>query len=332
MKHRIPLIIMFIALYAVCPTSGGGVRAGQTEFDVTIAVVNGAGITKRDFIWALSSEEQRLTSSGKLMSPEELNELKKKVLDHLIDRELLYQESMKKNIVVSDVMVDQEFEKMRDAMISDIDFETIEAELGMDIHHIKNEFRRVFAIETLMARELVIDDSVSEEESRLFYQANPEMFTIRGPVYVSHILIQVESGADAVRKAQAKKKAEDIYKRVLSGDDFAQLAKSYSEGPSAFRGGDIGWIKTGRTVKAFEDAAFALKVGEISGIVETPYGFHIIKVMKKIPDSVFAYDDIREQLDEFLKKEKADTVKNAYVQKLRQGADIDYLMDTVSID
>lgn len=334
MRHHRLLVFIFLIILAciLSPDPSRGSETAGSGFDEKIAAVNGVGITKRDFIWALSSEEQRLTSSGKILTPEEKNDLKRSVLDQLVNREILYQESRKKNIVVSELKIEQEYGRIRASMMSDIDLETIKKELDMDENHIKNEFRRVFAIKMLMAQELVIDDSVTEKETRDFYDSNPDKFIIPGPIYVRHILIQVKPGADETRKADARKKAEEIYEKVKAGEDFSELAKAYSEGPSAVKGGAIGWLKTGRTVKAFEDAAFALGVGEVSGIVETPYGFHIIKVTDKKPDRVFAYDDIQEQLSDYLKKQKVSLTEKAYIEKLKKKATIEQFVDILTME
>jgi len=101
-----------------------------------------------------------------------------------------------------------------------------------------------------------------------------------GNIRASHILISYKgaSRSTATRsKEEARKLAEQILERIRAGESFEKLARTYSDCPSAEKGGDLGFFKRGRMVKAFEDAAFALKPGELSGIVETQFGYHIIK-------------------------------------------------------
>jgi peptidyl-prolyl cis-trans isomerase C len=334
MKHRLLFAIALLIAFAGIPglASSNGCDVTKSEFDKKIAAVNGVGITKRDFMWAFSSEEQRIITSGKPMSAEQTKELKQTIFDQLVNRELLYQESFKKKIIVSELKVEEEFKKVSYLMPQDIDLKSLKEEMDMDETHIKDEFRRVFAIEALIAQELPGDGSVTDTETRDFYDSHPEMFLVRGPVFARHILIKVEPDADEARKVDARKQLEAVYEKVKGGDDFAQLARHYSQGPSAPSGGIVGWVKPGRMVKAFEDAVFALDVGEISGIVETQYGFHIIKVVKKEPDQTFVYEEIQEKLADHLKKEKMTAKERAYVEQLRQEMRIELFTDIQTLE
>jgi peptidyl-prolyl cis-trans isomerase C len=309
-----------------------GFAQNHSDLNAKIASVNGVLITKKDFIWAYSSEEQRLTSMGKILSPDEIRDLKKVIFDHLLNREILFQESQKKKIQVSELKVEEEYSKIRAAMMSDIDLNTIEKELDIRENDIKNEFRRVFAIEMLLDQELRIDNTVTEKEAKDFYEKNPDKFIALGPARFSHILIQVKEGADNTQKAKAKKKIEAIAGKLKKGQDFAELAKSYSEDESSRAvSGDIGWVKIGRTVKPFEDAAFALNPGEVSGVVETPYGYHLIKMLEKKPETVFSFKDVKEQIVEYLKNIKKNKSQSDYIENIKKGSKIDRFMDPMQI-
>ena len=100
-------------------------------------------------------------------------------------------------------------------------------------------------------------------------------------VKASHILVKVDAGADEAKKAEARKKIQEIQQKVKAGGDFEALATENSDCPSKAKGGDLGFFERGQMVKPFEEAAFALKPGEVSGIVETQFGYHIIKVQEK---------------------------------------------------
>jgi peptidyl-prolyl cis-trans isomerase C len=108
-------------------------------------------------------------------------------------------------------------------------------------------------------------------------------------VHARHILVKVDPKADATQKAAARKKIEDIQKQLKNGEDFSELAKKASDCPSNAKGGDVGYFGRGQMVKPFEDAAFSLKPGEVSGIVETEFGLHLIKVMDKKPEKIMDY-------------------------------------------
>ena len=139
-------------------------------------------------------------------------------------------------------------------------------------------------------------------------------------------MIKVEADADSPQKAEARKKIESIQTRLRNGEDFATLAKEHSEGPSSVKGGDLGYFKRGQMVKSFEEAAFALEPGEVSEIVETPFGYHLIKVFEKKPEGVTAYKEAEENIHQFLKQERSKAEIMKYLEMLKEKADIDRLL------
>jgi peptidyl-prolyl cis-trans isomerase C len=136
-------------------------------------------------------------------------------------------------------------------------------------------------------------------------------------------LIKVDPEADESRKAEARKKLEMIQKRLRKGEDFAALAKEFSEGPSRGKGGDLGYFRRGQMVKAFEEAAFTLRPGEVSDIVETKFGYHLIKVIDKKPEKTMAYKDVKDRLGDYLKREKVQKEVRLYVEKLKEKAKVE---------
>lgn len=152
--------------------------------------------------------------------------------------------------------------------------------------------------------------TVPEAELRKAYEANKDQFRTPERVQVRHILLKTtDVPAADIPKIQAK--AEDILKQLKGGADFATLAKKYSQDPgSAEKGGDLGWIVRGQTVPAFEAAAFSLPVNQLSGIVKTEYGFHILQVTAKEPAHLKTFDEVKDQIADQLKKQKVvDTVQ-----------------------
>ena len=114
-----------------------------------------------------------------------------------------------------------------------------------------------------------------------------------------------------------------IKQRLKAGHDFAALAKEFSQGPSSTKGGDLGYFARGQMVTPFEDAAFSLKPGEVSDIVETKFGYHIIKVVDKKPETTISYDEVRERLGLYLKGEKTKKEIRIYVKRLEDNANVE---------
>jgi peptidyl-prolyl cis-trans isomerase C len=331
MHLRKCLILFFLVSILSTMHPESGFSTENEDLKQKIASVNGTVISLKDFKWAYDSEEQRMICGGQRLEEADVRNLKKQVFDNLIHREILYQQSRKKNIEISQARVDEEYKRIQDTMMSDIDYETIKKELGMNEQDIKTEFKRVFAINDLLERELKKDNSVTETEIKSFYDQNPDKFIVPGPARISHILIKVEKDASETRKTEARKKIEVIRDKLKKGEDFAMLADNYSEDRSS-RGGDIGYIKIGQTVKNFEKAAFALEQGEISDIVETEYGYHLIKVLEKRPETVFLYENVKDDIENYLKQEKAQKLEKAYVQELLKTSKIEIYEDPATLN
>jgi len=146
---------------------------------------------------------------------------------------------------------------------------------------------------------------ITQEEIKDYYEENMEQFIEEKKVKVRHILLKVKEGASEEEKDKIRKKAERILKLAKEGEDFARLAKRYSEGPSAKQGGELGYISRGQRVKEFEDAVFSMKKGEIRGPVKTRFGYHIIKVEDIKEKRIRPIEEVREEIREILKERKA---------------------------
>ncbi len=157
---------------------------------------------------------------------------------------------------------------------------------------------------------LVVDQNKIEEtltitdtQARAAYSASMDNFRMPERVHVRHILIKTTGKADSEKKS-LEAKAQDLLKQLKGGADFAELAKKSSEDPgSGQQGGDLGWVVRGQTVPAFEQAAFSLKPKDLSGVVSTEYGYHILQVLEKEPARVKPFDEVKAGLIAELKKE-----------------------------
>ena len=160
-----------------------------------------------------------------------------------------------------------------------------------------------------------------------FYAKNPDQFKQPERVHASHILISVPKGADAAAKTQARTKAADILKDVKGGKDFAALAKEHSQDPgSAQNGGDLGFFQQGQMVGPFNDVAFTLAPGAISDLVETDFGFHIIKVIEKQAPRAVPLDEVRPQLEQYLERQNREQQTDAFVNGLKAKGKIEILI------
>jgi peptidyl-prolyl cis-trans isomerase C len=209
----------------------------------------------------------------------------------------------------------------RDESLEDIEKEI--AESGMTLKDLVNQYRPQVQIETLM--EAVKPESkVTEADAKSFYDENPQSFEEPEQVRARHILIMFEPNSTDEGKAAAREKIEGLLKRAKSGEDFAALATEYTEDPGSKETGGEYTFPRGRMVKPFEDVAFSLKVGEISDVVETEYGYHIIKVLEKIEAKKVSYDEVKASLLQYLKQNKLREFWPEYRKNLGDSATIEF--------
>jgi peptidyl-prolyl cis-trans isomerase C len=136
-------------------------------------------------------------------------------------------------------------------------------------------------------------------------------------------LIKVDPGADEAKKAEARTKIESLQTKLKKGENFDALAKEYSEGPSGPKGGDLGFFGRGQMVKPFEETAFTMKPGQVSEMVETRFGYHLIMVTDRTPESTLSYEEIKDRLEQYLKQQKVQEATAKYVETLRGKAKIE---------
>jgi peptidyl-prolyl cis-trans isomerase C len=287
------------------------------------AMVNDTVITQAELDSQMNMVVDRLRASGRLPDVSQLDQLRSQVLENLIARELLYQESQKKGIKISQEAVNEQLINLKAQFPNEAEFNNALTRMNLTEASIKEKLERDLILKKLIDDEVAPGVKLSDIEIRAFYDNNPEAFKQPERVKASHILIKVDPKADASQKAEAKKKIDLVQAKLQKGEDFGALAKEYSEGPSGPEGGDLGYFTRGQMVKPFEDAAFAMKPGEVSGVVETKFGYHLIKVTDKKPETTMSYDEVKTRLEEFLKQRKMQEEINVYVKRLEEKAKIE---------
>jgi peptidyl-prolyl cis-trans isomerase C len=283
-----------------------------------VAVINGVVITQAHFDKELKVNLERVSRQGK-----QITALKKDVLDGLIEREVLYQESQKAGIKIDEQKVNDQMAGIKKRFPNEEEFKKALASMGLTEEEVRTQIQRGLSIRGLIDQKVANKIVVTDEETKAYYDGNPQFFKQPEQIKASHILIKVEPTADDATKAAARKKIEDSRKKLTDGGDFAELAKEYSEGPSAPKGGDLGYFRRGQMVKAFDDTAFSMKNNEVSGLVETRFGYHLIKIYDKKPEQTLAYAEVKDKIAQRLKQEKIEKGASAYVENLKKDAKIE---------
>jgi len=298
--------------------------AGQPKPMVEkLAVVNGVVISKVDFNRKLHQVKQHILQRGQQIPDDKLAQIKTDVLETMINEELLFQESRKDGITVEPEAIATDLKKIKKGFATDSDFKKLIAESGLTEAELQSNLERGHVINKLIDKQIMALIVIPDQEIRKFYDTHPNSFKESEQVRASHILIKIDPKSESSVKDEKKAKLQKVQKRLKSGDDFAVLAKEFSECPSNIKGGDLGYFQRGKMVKPFEDVAFALKTGEISDIVETRFGYHLIKVVDKKPASVMSYEDVKDKIGEYLKNEKTSKELKGYIEELRKKAVIE---------
>jgi peptidyl-prolyl cis-trans isomerase C len=172
-------------------------------------------------------------------------------------------------------------------------------------------------------------EAPTEEEAREFYESNIGRFEMPERVRASHILIKVNQNDTEVVKNRKMATIDSLHAELLGGADMAELARANSECPSSSKGGDLGYFGRGQMVKPFEDAAFALDVGEISPVVETKFGYHIIKVTEREEPEVTGFEEVKDSIIDYLAEMKKQDIMNRIVDELKEQASIEYADSTL---
>lgn len=172
-----------------------------------------------------------------------------------------------------------------------------------------------------LQKEVVEKVTITENKARAYYQDHGDLFKTPEMIRVKHILIKTESTAPEEEKKKAKAKAEETLKKLKDGGDFSKLATEVSEDPGTKdKGGDLDFFPKGTMIPAFEEVAFALKPGEISGLVETEYGYHVIKMEEKKDALLEPYEKIKDKVKDQALQEMRKEAVTEFVEKALKNA------------
>ena len=289
-----------------------------------LARVNGETVTRTEL------EEYIRNLEGQAGSPipaDQRDRIYRGVLDQLVGYKLLLQEAQARKVAVPDADVDARIAEVKKQFPSEDLFMQTLIDRKMTLDQIKADARRDMSIAKLIDAEIAPRIAVKPAQVDDFYKNNPDKFVEPERVRASHILIAAAENADAATKAQAKAKAQQILKDLKAGKDFAALARQHSQDPgSAVNGGDLGFFPQGQMVGPFNDAAFSLKPGATSDLVETQFGYHIIRVAEKQPSRTAPLEEMRPRIEEFLKHQNRENETESFVKALRSKSKVEILV------
>lgn len=303
----------------------GQTLAAQTPVPATLpdvlAKVNGESIGKADFERALRDLEGR---AGEPVPAGQRDRVYRGVLDQIIAYRLLLQESRTRKLVVADAELDSRVENIRKQFPSEEAFTQTLEQRNITLDALRADAKESMQIDKMLDAELASRIAVSAAQVTDFYEKNPTEFQQRERVRASHILIRFPENADAAAKEQARTRAAEVLAEVNTGKDFSGLAKQHSQDTgSAQNGGDLGFFERGQMVGPFDEVAFSLPAAQISDLVETTFGYHIIKVAERQAERTVPLDEVRPQIEQFLEGQNRQNQTQAFVEVLKANGKIE---------
>jgi len=293
--------------------------------DTVLATVNGTDITQAE----VNKEFQGFASrSPRPMPPEQLQQMQAQmtpqILDSLVVKSLLTAAVAANNVELTDEEYAEGVGTLTKQLPPGATMEEHLARLGMTEEEFNEALSLDLKINKMIKEKLEDLTEPTDEEITAFYAENKERFVQPEQVSASHILISFEPTDDDAAKAAKKEKIEEIRQKIVDGADFAAMAEQESSCPSKSRGGSLGSFGRGQMVPAFEEAAFAQEVGDVGPVVETRFGYHIIKVDEHSKSEEMNLEDVKDRIAKGLLAQERQKGIQGYLETLKSGADVTY--------
>ena len=317
---------------AEAPGEASSSRSQGAEANRIVAVVNDEVVTQAELNRALVPVYFQLQAT---LGPEELAQemenLKKRVLQQIIDEHLMLQEARHPRpvevskgkvgtppvIIASDEEVDKMLQETRAHFPNEEGFQEALQQQGVTVEDLKDRFRDQGIIQKLISREVRSRVSVSPAEITAYYEGHREEFVTAPAVQVATLLIRPRDGADVPR---AFARAQEIQKELAAGADFYETARKNSDGFNAQMGGRMGVLEKGKNIQEIDDVLFKLKAGEISPVVKTPAGFHLFLIESVRPSHQATLEEVKGDLRYKLLNQKGAQRYQQWIAKLRSEA------------
>jgi peptidyl-prolyl cis-trans isomerase SurA len=302
-----------------------GIAKSRSTSNPVMVTVNGVKITESQVDKLIKKELKMAMSMSRTPSRAMRHNLMIRAIDEIIEKILVNERVKAKRIVVTKEQIDQEVEKIAKSKNMSVQkfIQTALPTYHLDIVDFKDRVAMGLRFDKLI--ELVAGPgafNVSENEAKRYYARHKDQFTRPAMVKASHIMIKYPKN-DKSGKADVKDAMGKIAEMAKNGKDFAELAKEYSEDRNTSKkGGDLGFFAKGNMPPKIAAAAFSLKAGEISKVIEMPYGCHLIKVFKLEKGGVSSFEKVKMDIIDWIKGDAKDRFSSKYLDNLRAGARI----------
>lgn len=292
-----------------------------------IAKVNGFEVNKQAVGFELDRLVRFYMSHGMSMQEikDNLPKLQEKALDQAIGARLLLERSQQLDVPVSAADIDAEVAKVVEQVGGEENFKKALAAQNITEEAFRSELEKGARVNKLVEQACTGVEEPTEQEVTDFYEAHKSEYVTEPKVLCQHILVKVEDNSSSDEKSAAFEKILAIKERIAAGGNFAEEAEKNSDCPSGREGGSLGWFGPGMMVPEFDKVAFEMKKGEVSGVVTTQFGYHIIYKADEQPGGQQTLVDVHDQIKDLLRHEARGKAVDAFVAELREKAEIEFL-------
>ena len=252
----------------------------------------------------------------------QLPTLVQRATDQAIGTKLLLDEASRLDLPVSDVEVEEQLERIVRQVGGRPAFEQALAQQKLTEAAFREQLRRGKRVDKLVEKAVAGVEEPTEADIRAYFGEHQDEFAKGERVLAQHILVTPD-GDTQTSKDEARAKIAGIRERVLGGKDFSDEAAAHSMCPSGKEGGSLGWFGRGMMVPEFDQAVFSMKVGEVSDVIETQFGYHIIYKTDHEASGAAEFDDVREQVRDLLRHARRGEAMTVYVEELKAKAKIE---------
>ncbi len=318
--------LLAVVAALVIGLTGNG-PAGEPDAAAVVARVNGKEIKRAELNAAMRGLMMQFAQNGRSIPPEQMETFERDVLDELINRELVLQEASATPPADLDNKVSEEFARIEKQVGGAAEFEKALSESGLTVADYRARLRDNLIVQGAMMGLMTNAAAATPAEVQDFYEKNPERFRQPDLVRARHILVRVPPSASEEEKAAKKAQIDALLVRVKAGEDFAALAKQFSEDPGSGRnGGDLGLFPRGAMVPEFDLAAFSLETNQVSEVITTQFGYHILQVTDKKPARQVPFEEVKEELGARLQRQKGAEAAQKHIGELRKSAKVEVLL------
>jgi peptidyl-prolyl cis-trans isomerase C len=304
----------------------------QTTVDSVAVTINSVDIAESQIEAQVKPQLERMAARVPPAFVEQYKkQLRQQVLDKIIVERLLDERVKAEKIVATEEEVTDRIKEMASQQqppLSLEDFKALIGAYGKSFDEVKQRVQKGLGYQKLLQAQFADKINITEDDAKKYYSENKKQFETPEQVRASHILIKPDTtdpNADPNEvKARAKAKTKNLLKQIKDGADFAELARANSGCPSSTKGGDLGFFGKGQMVPTFEKTAFELKVGQFSDIVETRFGYHIIKVTDRKNASVKTFKKAKDDILKLLTQTREGELAKEYIESLKAKANIVY--------